>query len=165
MSAGVRFVCPVIAALAAACAGGDPSDVHDHGADGGDLHHVRDPATEPCDRTNWFELLPDLRECDLAGALLDGANLRRVDLSDAILTGARMHGVDLFTAALVRATASDAVLDAASLTAADLSDVDLTGASLLGADLTQVDLTGATVDRAATDPTTTCPDGEPGPCW
>jgi hypothetical protein len=170
MSPGVRFMCLVIGVLGGACVGDhDFDDDHDGfehgGTDSGDEHDTRDPATEPCDASNWSELFPDLRECDLAGEVLDGASLRRADLSDAMLAGASLRGADLFTAVLARSIASDADLAGAKLTAADLTAADLTGASLVGAVLIQADLTGATLEGTTTDETTTCPDGDPGPCW
>ena len=149
-----------------ACAGGSQEEGHDHGGgDAGGDHQVRDPASEPCDAGNWRELLPDLRQCDLAGELLDGESLRRADLSDANLAGASLAGADLFTAVLAAAVVTDADLDGAKLTSVNLIGADLTGASLIGAVLINADLSEATLAGAATDETTTCPDGDPGPCW
>ena len=70
---------------------------------GGDVHHVRDPATEPCDASNWRALAPDLRECKLPAAALAGERLRRARLSDASLAGASLERADLFKAVLTAA--------------------------------------------------------------
>ena len=149
-----------------ACAGGSQEEGHDHaGGDAGGDHEIRDPATEPCDASNWRQLLPDLRQCDLAGEVLDGESLRRADLSDADLAGASLAGADLFAGVLAAAVVTDADLDGAKLTSVDLTGADLTGASLIGAVLINADLSEATLAGAATDETTTCPDGDPGPCW
>lgn len=148
--------CLALALVLTACAGGSQDDGHHQvGGDAGGEHEVRDPATEPCDAGNWRQLFPDLRQCDLAAERLDGESLRRADLSDADLTGASLTGADLFTAVLARAVVTDADLDGAKLTSVDLTGADLTGASLVDAVLINAD----------TDETTTCPDGEPGPCW
>ncbi|HSK02917.1 MAG TPA: pentapeptide repeat-containing protein [Kofleriaceae bacterium] len=143
-----------------ACAG---EHAHDH--EGGETHHARDPATEPCDAINWRALAPDLRECRLAASPLDGELLRRANLSDAVLAGASLLRADLFKASLTAADLRYANLDGAKLTGAKLSGADLTGASLIGAVLTHATLTGARLDGATTDATTTCPTGNPGPCW
>ena len=154
-----------LALVLTACAGGSEKDGHHAGGDAGGEHEVRDPATEPCDPGNWRQLFPDLRECDLAGEVLDGESLRRADLSDADLTGASLEGADLFTAVLAAAVVTDAELDGAKLTSVDFAGADLSGATLIGAVLINADLSGATLAGAATDETTTCPDGDPGPCW
>jgi uncharacterized protein YjbI with pentapeptide repeats len=151
----------VLASLVAlaACAS---EHAHDHG---GDVHQVRDPATEPCDAASWRALAPDLRECKLAAVVLDGEQLRRANLSDASLHGASLLRADLFKAALTGAVLTRASLDGAKLTSARLGGADLTGASLIGAVLTNANLAGAKLDGARTDATTTCPSGDPGPCW
>lgn len=140
---------------------------HDHGEDVPEDHHgaTRDPATEPCDASNWRDLVPDLRQCHLASQTLDGESLRRVDLSEANLENARLVGADLFTARLRAAHLQGAALDQAKLTGADLGGADLTGASLRGANLTNANLTSAQLVGAITDETTTCPTGDVGPCW
>ena|SRR6266545_3735409 len=143
---------------------GCTSAAHDHSHDAGD-HHVRDPATEPCDAGNWASLYPDLRDCDLAGVVLDNGFLRRADLTGANLTGASLANADLFTATLVAATAADIRLDGAKLTAVDATGADLTRASLRGAVLFEATLADALLDGAITDATTTCPTGQEGPCW
>jgi uncharacterized protein YjbI with pentapeptide repeats len=138
----------------------------EHGHDpGGGEHHVRDPATEPCDAGNWRALAPDLRECKLGAVVLDGERLRRANLSDAGLASASLARADLFKAALTGAVLTGANLDGAKLTSARLGGADLTGASLYGAVLVNATLTGARLDGARTDATTTCPAGNPGPCW
>ncbi|HWO21410.1 MAG TPA: pentapeptide repeat-containing protein [Kofleriaceae bacterium] len=150
---------PAALVALAACAA---EHAHDRG---GDVHQVRDPATEPCDATNWRALAPDLRECKLGAVGLDGERLRRANLCDASLVGASLARADLFKAALTGAVLVRANLDGAKLTNARLGGADLTGASLIGAVLTNADLAGAKLDGARTDATTTCPSGDPGPCW
>lgn len=138
--------------------------VHDEDIVDGE-HHERDLATEPCDPSNWRELFPDLRECELPSGLLNGESLRRADLSRANLQGARLEAADMFKAVLVDAALSGAFLERANLTSVDLRNADLTGASLRGATLTNAQLGDATLDDAATDATTRCPSGLLGPCW
>jgi hypothetical protein len=149
--------------LASALVGCAPGHEHDHTLD--DPHHVRDLATEPCDASNWTGLLPDLRECRLAAAGLDGEALRRANLSDASLAGASLARADLFKAQLTGAVLAQANLDGAKLTSASLDGADLTGASLVGATLINATFTGARLDGVRTDVTTTCPAGDHGPCW
>lgn len=142
--------------------------VHGHDADdhaGDEDHHVRDPALEPCDASNWWSLFPDLRECDLAAVFLDGQSLRRANLTGANLAGASLANVDLFTASLANANVTEASLDGAKLTSVDFSNADLSGSWLRGAVLSNATLAGAVVDGATTDESTTCPTGNPGPCW
>jgi uncharacterized protein YjbI with pentapeptide repeats len=156
---------PGVSQEADAGAGSAVVDPDHHHADDQDEHQVRDPATQPCDAGNWQELKPDLRECRLAGATLDGQSLRRVDLSNAELGAASLEAADLFKAVLTDAAAAGADLDRANLTSADLSRADLTGASLRGTKLTNAKVDGAILLGALTDETTTCPAGLPGPCW
>ena len=175
-------------------AGSDTDGGHVHGDDldagAGDGHALRDVDAMLCDAGNWRQLLPDLRLCQLPGAVLDGEDLRRANLDGANLADARLAGADLFKATLVaadlsRARLAGAKLTGASLAGATLTDADLTAAvltgaslagaklaganltdaNLLGANLAGADFTGATLLRAATDNTTICPSGKPGPCW
>jgi len=138
---------------------------HDHVHELDDQHHVRDLATEPCDASNWSVLAPDLRECKLAAATLEGERLRRADLSDASLAGASLARADLFKSRLTAAILTRANLDGAKLTSASLDGADLTGASLIGASLVNATFTGARLEGVRTDVTTTCPAGTRGPCW
>ena len=78
----------------------------------------------------------DLRDADLRGAGLSGANLR-----DADLRGADLRDADL----------RDADLSGANLRGADLRDADLSGANLKGADLRYADLRGAGLRGAGLD--------------
>ncbi len=72
----------------------------------------------------------DLRDANLRGAFLCGADLRDADLRDADLRGAFLCGADLRDADL-----RDADLRGANLCDADLRDADLRGANLCDADL------------------------------
>lgn len=138
----------------------------DHGLeDHDDEHVVRDPATEPCDATNWQALSPDLRECDLGGLVLDGASLRRADLSNSQLPDTSLRGADLFKANFTSAIVVRVAFDGAKLTSADFTDADLTGTSFVGATLINAKTSGALLTGAITDQTTTCPSGALGPCW
>jgi hypothetical protein len=160
-------LCPsgyLLLALTAALGACASQHDHVHELDDG-VHHVRDPATEPCDASNWRVLAPDLRECGLAAATLDGESLRRANLSDGELAGASLARADLFKADLTRAVLTGANLGGAKLTNATLSGADLTGASLVGAMLINATFTAARLDGVTTDATTICPDGTPGPCW
>ena len=85
----------------------------------------------------------DLRSADLSGADLWGAylrdtNLRGADLRDANLRDANLRGADLRGADL-----RDAYLMNTDLSGADLRRADLSGANLRGADLMNTDLSGA----------------------
>ena len=95
----------------------------------------------------------DLREVDLRGALLVGADLRdarmaRCSLVLADLRGAALRGVDLSGADLSLADLRGADLRAADLSGADLSGADLRDARFDGADLTDAELAFAQTDGA-----------------
>ncbi|EAR6541578.1 pentapeptide repeat-containing protein [Salmonella enterica] len=82
----------------------------------------------------------NLRDANLCGANLRGAdlfdaNLCGADLRGADLRGANLCGADLFDANLCGANLRDANLCGANLCGADLFDADLCGADLRGADL------------------------------
>src|SRR5262245_16985906 len=90
------------------------------------------------------DIVPDLSDANLRGAILSGADLRQADLRGAILSGAKLHDADLFMADL----SGGAILSGASLIAADLFKADLSGANLRGgnlfiARLVDTDLAGA----------------------
>jgi hypothetical protein len=93
----------------------------------------------------------DLRDADLTGADLTGAVLRGADLRDADLTGADLTGAVLRDADLTGAVLRGADLRGAVLTGAVLRDADLTGAVLRGADLRGADLTGAVLREQRAD--------------
>ena len=103
--------------------------------------------------------------------------LPRVDLSGSVLSLSDLSGADLSGARLTGGDLRGALLQDANLTRADLSEVDLTRANLRGAvlsgarwdgaNLTGADLEGSRADSrlasAATDESTTLPDGARGP--
>jgi uncharacterized protein YjbI with pentapeptide repeats len=158
----VRHLLVLVIAFVAGCGHphGHDEDVHED-----DDHQVRDPDTEPCDAANWRELLPDLRQCQLDGAVLATELLRRADLSRSTLQAANLAGADLFKVVLVDADLTDANLDGTNLTSADLTRANLFGASLRGARLTNAITSNTILVDATTDETTICPSGVPGPCW
>lgn len=174
---GLRWAVLVVALGALACGdeavGADALPVdhaHDAHGDAGIVtdaghHELRDLVAEPCAADNWRQLLPDLRECELAGVALGGESLRRANLSRASLVEADLAGADLFKAVLVGADLTGARAAGANFTSTDLSGADLTGTDLRGARLTNAALTSATLTGVVTDATTTCVDGAPGPCW
>ena len=95
----------------------------------------------------------NLREADLSGASLRGADLRwanlyGADLREANLRGANLYGADLHWANLREANLRGANLTWANLYGADLywanlREVDLYGANLYGANLREANLRGA----------------------
>jgi len=91
----------------------------------------------------------NLSSTDLEGACLVNANLRRADLSFAELNNADLCGADLSNANLHGASLENADLRDATLSCADLNSADLTGADLSGADLAGAILDGT--DLAAID--------------
>jgi len=75
----------------------------------------------------------DFRAADLAGANLDRANLRRADLFGAHLNGANLRGAHLLESNLSRAHLNGVNLNGTHLGGTNLSGADLTGANLTGA--------------------------------
>lgn len=95
--------------------------------------------------------------CDLSGDSFHAADLKGVSLAHANLTGAVFYKADLTNANLAGADLTKAALPYANLTNANLAGANLTGANLsnaIAADLTS----------AVTTETTTCPNGQAGPC-
>jgi uncharacterized protein YjbI with pentapeptide repeats len=100
----------------------------------------------------------DLREANLSGAILFGANLSganlfeadlsEADLREANLSGANLFGANLGGADLREANLSGANLSGANLGGADLREANLSGANLSGADLSRVDLSEADLREA-----------------
>lgn len=105
-----------------------------------------------------FTTLPNERETNLAGTLLEGvdlteadfmsANLRELNLSKANLTGANLSWADLRDADLREANLTDANLRLANLCAAKLNSAKLINADLMQTDLSDADLTGADLGHA-----------------
>jgi len=108
--------------------------------------------------------LQDLTLANLRGADLTGAKLREANLSRSRLQTARLPNADLRGADLSRSDLSGAQLTGADLEGACLHSAVLTGANLTNANLCAVDFTGATLARAnlrnaAYDEETRWPDG------
>lgn len=95
--------------------------------------------------------------CNLSGETFDRMNLKGVSLSDATLVGAKFYRADLTNANLAGADLTGAVMSFADLSNANLGGTKLAGANLSGA-------IAADLAAAITSNTTTCPDGQAGPC-
>jgi len=93
----------------------------------------------------------DLRDLQLEGIGLVGANLARADLS-----GANLAGADLSEAILTNASLPEAFLQGAKLVGAHLRSADLDGANLSGADLSGADLSRANLEGANLEGATLC---------
>jgi hypothetical protein len=89
-----------------------------------------------------------LREANLRGADLGGADLREANLRGADLGGADLKWADLGGADLGEANLREANLRGADLKWADLREANLRGADLGGADLKWADLRGADLGEA-----------------
>jgi hypothetical protein len=101
----------------------------------------------------WRSAKDGLRDADLSGTSLFGANLNLANLSAADLRGANLGAAGLYRADLSNANLFDAHLNSANLSGADLdranlSDADLLGANLSDANLNYADLRGARLLRA-----------------
>src|SRR5579884_31661 len=88
------------------------------------------------------DIVPDLNDTELSGAVL-----RKADLSDTDLLAADLRGADLSDAKLNGADLSDANLSGAKLNRADLSDAKLNGANLDRVDMEEVFLKKAEMWR------------------
>jgi uncharacterized protein YjbI with pentapeptide repeats len=85
----------------------------------------------------------NLKEANLAGAYLNGANLKEANLKEAELDEAHLTGADLSGARLVEANLSGADLEKANLEEADLRGAFLVGTYLNRANLSEANLSGA----------------------
>jgi uncharacterized protein YjbI with pentapeptide repeats len=110
------------------------------------------------DWNKWREenrnILPDLREADLAKANLSkatlyGADLAKANLSEANLFEANLYEANLSDANLFEANLGRAYLNKVNLFYANLCRADLTGASLPGVNLGGANLTGAKAGEAS----------------
>ena len=117
---------------------------------------AQNPSPASAERTRLLQSRACDR-CDLHGEGFDSLDLKGVSLTEANLTGATFYKADLTGANLSGADLTKGVLPFANLTNVNLSGANLTGANLssaIGADLT----------TATTTETTTCPNGQAGPC-
>lgn len=89
----------------------------------------------------------------------DRVNLAGVDLTESTVVRTKLSGVDMSGAKFNRA-----ILDGSDLSGANLSGADLTAAVAKGVNLTGANLQNAILAGVKTDATTTCPNGDPGPC-
>jgi hypothetical protein len=94
--------------------------------------------------------------CDLSGVAFKD-ELKGVNLTGANLEGASFYRLDLTNANFGGANLTKANLSMTNLTNTNLGDANLAGANLAGS-------TGAAIAGARTTETTTCPDGQTGPC-
>jgi hypothetical protein len=94
------------------------------------------------------EILPDLREADLAWAELGDMNFRGANLDNGNLTGAKLSGTNLRWASLHGANLSWAALNRTDLRGANLSGANLHGADLRRANISMPDLSGADFSEA-----------------
>lgn len=83
------------------------------------------------------------RQCDLAGALLEGKDLSQATIFASNLTAATFDGANLTGAAIKRSDLSGTDFSDANLTNADLGQSRLTGAIMRDTDLTGADLSNA----------------------
>ena len=88
----------------------------------------------------------NLRDANLCGTDLRGANLRDANLRDANLCGTNLRGANLRDANLRHADLRNADLFCANLRHADLRNADLFCANLSSANLSGADLSGANLD-------------------
>ena len=88
-------------------------------------------------------------DANLKEAELDGTHLKGADLSGARLVEANLNGADLSSAILENADLSGAFLIGTSLNRANLSEANLGGACLIGADLSGADLNMANLVGAS----------------
>ncbi|MCX5673467.1 MAG: pentapeptide repeat-containing protein [Planctomycetota bacterium] len=102
----------------------------------------------------------DLHAAHLAGADLQGADLSKADLRQADLQGAQLAGANLRQAVLAGATLRQADLRKAVLESADLRGADLEGADLEGADLDKAILPDS--PEADARPAAAAPEGAGG---
>ena len=103
------------------------------------------------ERVDAFEC--DLREIDLAGAIVDNAylpygNLSRANLQDLIVKCGNFGDAKLTNSNLNRAKLDDVDLSRSNLRYARLREASLRGCNLSGADLTGADLTGTDLTGA-----------------
>jgi uncharacterized protein YjbI with pentapeptide repeats len=100
------------------------------------------------------------KACDSCN--LSGVNFSKADLKGVSLSSATLEGTIFYRANLTGANLGGANLSKANLTMADLTNTNFGNANLAGANLSGS--IGASLSGAVTTDTTTCPDGQAGPC-
>lgn len=100
------------------------------------------------------------KACD--GCDLSGVSFGKADLKGVSLAGAKLDGTSFYRANLTNANLGGANLSNANLSMSDLTNTNFSNANLAGANFTGS--TGASLAGAVTTETTTCPDGQAGPC-
>jgi uncharacterized protein YjbI with pentapeptide repeats len=102
---------------------------------------------------------------DLAGASLSGANLSTADLAPMEVSWPSSLLVPDGDLPTDFTQANDEVIGpGTNLSSSNLTDANLVDEVLSGANLADADLTGADVAGVVTDDTTTCQNGDAGPC-
>ena len=96
---------------------------------------------------NYSNLIHPRTFNSVVGEFLRGANLRNTDLRGVCLSGANLRGADLRSADLRGADLSHIHLSGADLSNADLRCVNLKGANLRGANLSHAHLMGANLNE------------------
>lgn len=96
------------------------------------------------------------RQCDLAGALLEGKDLSQTTILASNLTAATFDGANLAGAAIKRSDLTGVDFSEANLTNADLGKSRLTGAIMRGTDLTGADLSSARLNGVLAVDVTYC---------
>jgi hypothetical protein len=105
-----------------------------------------------------------LREADVSGALLRGADIRDCYFYGADLHGSDLRGTNLSFAILVLSNLAGANLAGANLQGSDLSQANLAGANLQGANLKDATgLTESQLNQAKSASGATMPDGSTHP--
>jgi uncharacterized protein YjbI with pentapeptide repeats len=115
----------------------------------------QEPTSRPMDRERFLK-----GSCD--GCDLSGMDFSRLELKSVSAAGANLSETMFYRADLTNANLGGANLTKANLNMANLTNTNLSNANLTGANLGST--TGASLAGAITTETTTCPNGQVGPC-
>lgn len=105
-----------------------------------------------------------LREVNLTGANMEPLDKKRTNLSWTDLSRANLTDVKAPLVFLTGAKLADAQLVRADLSQANTAYTNAKGANAVGANLSNSGGIGSGMWEATTDSSTTCPNGQPGPC-